>query len=201
MYKRQEEYIVKRDQTGKEYYSSRKCRITGKTLCEQNLLSIYLTKSEKEILHIHNSSNMSSERLCITRFSWRISDYREKQDCESLYNPKVDFRFPYFRHKAGIMVYCPKRLVNLLCVMVREWESVWNSVLSLTFEHAQQHSVILQGVSLCSGVFFLSPLSTIIDSTERMTAVCVLRGLRVYVIHVQEEGAYLGVCVLRGLRA
>ena len=31
--------------------------------------SEYLTKSEKEILHIHNSSNMSSERLCITRFS------------------------------------------------------------------------------------------------------------------------------------
>lgn len=99
---------------------------TGKILCEQKPLNIYLTKSEKEILYIHNSSNLSSERLylCIKRFRESISDYQASQDCESLYNPKVDFRFPYFRHKAGIMVYCPKRLVNLLCVMVREWKSL-----------------------------------------------------------------------------
>ena len=50
-------------------------RITGKTLCEQKSLSIYLTKSEKEILYIHNPSNLSSESLylCVKRFCGSIS--------------------------------------------------------------------------------------------------------------------------------
>ena len=52
-----------------------------------------------------------------------------------------------------------------------------NPVASLTFEHAKQHSTALQGLPPCSGVFFLSPLSTIIDSTGRMTTICVLRSL------------------------
>ncbi len=59
-------------------------RITGKTLCEQNLLSIYLTKSEKEILYIHNPSNLSSESLylCVKRFCGSISGavVKEVQD-------------------------------------------------------------------------------------------------------------------------
>lgn len=58
--------------------------ITGKTLCEQNLLSIYLTKSEKEILYIHNPSNLSSESLylCVKRFCGSISGavVKEVQD-------------------------------------------------------------------------------------------------------------------------
>ena len=58
--------------------------ITGKTLCEQNPLSIYLTKSEKEILHIHNPSDLSSESLylCVKRFSGSISGavVKEVQD-------------------------------------------------------------------------------------------------------------------------
>ena len=53
-----------------------------------------------------------------------------------------------------------------------------SSSVSLTSEHEKPHTVALQGLSPCSVVFFLSPLSTIMGLTECITEVCVIMGLR-----------------------